>query len=220
MSCQTPSIRPMKTIVVSFLILSVITMAVAAAEKVGWIDSSMEKRALGLIIGFMATAVGNSLPKVRPLQGAFTNAAKALAAERFAGWALVLSGIVYIVLFIFFPLNQARQIASVAGISALLLIAARWIWFALSRVPRIQSQEDTTVAASKRLAEKRKVLASLLLSFVWVLTSACAVFVLGKKTWFSPSGLWSMTTCFFLVLHSILAAFLDRKAAGINQFRC
>jgi hypothetical protein len=209
MSSHTPLSRPVKTIVFYFLTLCGVAMAVAVVTKAGFIDGFAEKRALGLIVGMMAVAVGNSLPKVRPLQGWFANASQAMVAERFAGWTLVLAGITEIALFLFVPLDQARTISALAGICALLMIAADWSRLGSSAVPQGQPPADKTGASSKRSAAKRRILAMLLFAFLYLFVSACAAFLFSQQPWFREFGLWMMNGFFFLYV--VLRAFLDHK---------
>ena len=103
-----------------------ILAAVAAAKGMGFLEAGAARRAIGLLIGVMALVIRNFLPKLRPLNSPHANPAKGMAAERSAGWILVLAGTAYIALFLFAQLDQAGRLSSVIGISALVAIAANW----------------------------------------------------------------------------------------------
>ena len=210
MSPQTPFTRPVRTIVNLFLALCAVAILVAVAERAGILDSFAEKRGLGLIIGLMAVAVGNFLPKLRPLQQSFANVAHGMAAERFAGWTLVLTGLAFIALFALLPLKQARSVSAIIGIGAILTIAARWVGFAPSTVPRPQQSAETTVAMGRRSAEKRR-LAALLSAFFCLFGTACAAFLLSKESWWMTTG--------FLLSYPAIIGFRPRSACNREATR-
>jgi hypothetical protein len=184
----TPRKHPVKAAVFSFLGALAILTAIAVASRLGALEAGDAKRAIGLAIGAMIIAIGNSLPKLRPLSLASGNS-KASAAERFAGWILVLAGIVYIALFAFAPLEQARRLASIIGIGTLLAIAVNWTWLAQSILRRRQIP-DERVPLSKQAVEKRKLTAYLLLAFFYVFATACVKFLFDDKAWALEFASW------------------------------
>ena len=105
MSRQMTCTRSSARAVVAFVSLVGIVTAVAAAKGMGFLEAAAARRGIGMLIGVMALVIGNFLPKLRPLKSPDANPAKGMAAERFAGWILVLAGIVYIALFTFAPLD-------------------------------------------------------------------------------------------------------------------
>jgi len=154
--------RPVKFAVSGFLGLFLAAVAVALASKAGILEAATAKRGLGAIVGALAIVVGNFLPKLRLLSG---DPLRTAAAERLAGWMLVLTGIADIALFLFAPLEQAKLVAAVLGISAMAAIAVSWAGVLFAR-------SQAAVAS-----EKRRMMGFLLVAFFYVFANACVVFL-------------------------------------------
>lgn len=88
----------------------VLALVATSARKLGYIDAETVTRIVTGANGLMIAWFGNRLPK------AFVPSACARRARRVAGWSLVLSGLVYAVLWAFAPIPLA-----VAGGSAAVL---------------------------------------------------------------------------------------------------
>jgi hypothetical protein len=129
---NTPSRRtpPVRTMVLGFLALAAAATLFGLGARYGFIAPSVSRRAIGAVIGVMFVVTGNFLPKMRPLNTPVTEPTSATAAERVAGWILVLVGFADIALFMFAPLEVARTISSIIGIGAIAVIAANWAWLA------------------------------------------------------------------------------------------
>jgi len=207
MSTQIVYTRAVKTMVLGFLGFALAAATLAAAEKLGFLDAAVVKRAMGLIIGVMIVVTGNFLPKARPLNAPGVNpAGPAAAAERFAGWTLVLVGIAYLVLFALAPLDQARKISSLLGIGAMIYIAASWAWMA--RGALLGGREDSP-AARALAAEKRRLIVPLLFAFFYALATASAVFLLHNRHQIEEVSWWMFLG--FWLLYAALMVVLDRK---------
>jgi hypothetical protein len=154
--------RPVKSAVSGFMGLFLAAVAVALANKAGILQAATAKRGLGAIVGALAIVVGNFLPKLRLLSG---DPLRTAAAERLAGWMLVLTGIADIALFLFAPLEQAKLVAAVLGISAMAAIAVSWAGVLFAR-------SQAAVAS-----EKRRMMGFLLVAFFYVFANACVVFL-------------------------------------------
>jgi hypothetical protein len=209
MTTQTIYTRSMKTVIFGFLGFTAAAATLAAAEKMGVVEAAVVKRGLGLIIGVMVVVTGNFLPKIRPLNAPGVNPTKAAAvAERFAGWMLVLVGIVYVALFAFAPLEQARTISSIVGIGAMLLIAANWGWLVRGAVFGGRENSEEMAAERKYSRAKRKLIVPLLFAFFYTLATACAVFLLHDRHQIEEVGWW-MFLGFWLV-YAALSVALER----------
>jgi hypothetical protein len=129
---STPSRRtpPVTTMVLGFLALAAAATLFGLGARYGIIAPSVSRRAIGAVIGVMFVVTGNFLPKMRPLNTPATEPTSATAAERVAGWILVLVGFADIALFMFARLEVARTISSIIGIGAIAVIAANWAWLA------------------------------------------------------------------------------------------
>jgi len=184
-SPQALSCRPVKAAVIGFLVVTGATVAISTARAMGFIDVFDERRGLGIAIGAMAVVVGNFLPKTRGLRLSVAGSAETAAAERFAGWTLVLVGSAFIASFLFAPLSLARLISATLGIGAMLTIAANWAWQtrgALSHGP-LKTKAEGAFAPTMEGGRKRSVMAHLLLAFTYVFATACAKFLLGNTGW-------------------------------------
>lgn len=180
--------------VAGFLGLMVAVMALTVAMKVGLIDLTVMRRTTGLILGAAAILVGNVVPKVRPLAILTGNVRRSSAAERFAGWVLVLAGAVYIGSFLFAPVADARRISSIAGVAGLLLIAVSWTWLAFT---------GNTPPVAVATSGSRKLMLWLVLGFFYVFATACFGFLFGLAWW--------MVVVFWLA-YAALSAFIDRRS--------
>ena len=199
--------RSLKTMMVSFLGFALSAAALAFVQKMGFIEAALAKRAMGLIIGVMVVITGNFLPKTRPLNAPGVNPpGPSAAAERFAGWTLVVVGIAYIALFAFSPLDQARKISSILGIIAMIYVAASWGW--MLRGALLGGREETP-ADKLRAAEKRRLILPLLFAFFYALATASAVFLLHNRHQIEEVGWWMFLG--FWLLYAALMVVLDRK---------
>jgi hypothetical protein len=180
MNIQAPSIRPIFSAVVGFLGVTLIAMAIGLADEMGVIDPVVAKRAIGFALGLMLVVIGNSLPKLRPLHSSRAKASSA-ASERLSGWALVLAGSAWIVLFAFAPLNQARYIAALIGIGAVTLIAVNWAWLARRIFFAVQKQNEEPAIPVTMPAGPRRMIVYLLFAFFFVVITACVKFIIVEK---------------------------------------
>jgi hypothetical protein len=207
MSTQIVYTRPLKTMIFGFLGFTVAAEALAFAEKMGFIEAPLEKRAMGLIIGAVIIVIGNFLPKTRPLTAPGVNPpGPAAAAERFAGWTLFVVGIAYIALFAFAPLDQAREISSILGIGAMIYVAASWAW--MLRGALLGGQEES-LADRQRAAKKRKLIALLLFALFYVLATVCVVSLLHSRSQIEEVRWWMFLG--FGLLYTALMVVLNPK---------
>jgi len=171
---STLFVRPVKSAVFGFLGLLLAAAAVALANRTVILEAVTAKRALGAIVGALAIVTGNFLPKLRLLSG---DPLRTAAAERLAGWMLVLTGIADIALFLFAPLEQARLVAALLGISATAAIAVSWAGLLF-----VRSQAAVPSA-------KRRTMGFLLVAFFYVFANAWVVF-LSDNRWVPELIFW------------------------------
>jgi hypothetical protein len=207
MSTQRAYTRPVKTMIAGFLGFAVAAAVLAAADKMGYLEPAIVKRAMGLIIGVLIVITGNFLPKARPLNAPGVNPpGPAAAAERFAGWILVLAGISYIGLFAIAPLKEARKVSSLLGIGAMVYVGASWAWMVRGAI--LGGREESAFER-ERAARKRRLLVPLLFAFFYAIATACAVFLLPNRHLVEEVSWW-MFLAFWLV-YAALMVVLDRK---------
>jgi hypothetical protein len=201
---------PLKAQVSGFLGLLAIIATLAAARGIGFLEADAARRAIGLVIGVMVVVVGNFLPKLRPLGSPGGNSAEATAAERSAGWVLVLAGITYIALFAVAPLDKAALLSSVLGIGALVVIAANWVRLAL-RTLFVDGKTPKEIAPSRQAWEKRKLAISLLFGFLYVFIGASVAFLLHDKPAARHVASWAIL--WLGLAYAILYAVLESRGA-------
>ena len=208
MSRQIACTRSTARAVVAFVSLVAIVAAVAAGKGRGFLEAAAARRATGMLIGVMALVIGNFLPKLRPLNSPDANPAKEIAAERFAGWTLVLAGIAYIALFLFAPLDQAGRLSSVIGISALMAIAANWAWLRRAALWRSGPIAGKTAGLTEQ-AEERKLVIWLLFAFAYVFATASSVALFHDRPWVHDFGSWVVLG--FGMMYAVLYGVLESK---------
>lgn len=206
---QTHVVHPVRSTMIGFLGLSAILVAIALGRFAGLIEITVEQRLFGLVIGTMIIVTGNFLPKMRPLNLGRGDRAKTSAAERLAGWVLLLAGLAYIALFVFAPLNQARHISSIIGICAIVVIAVNWTWLARNVLFGSRQQLAGTTALSRSTVRKQKLAAWLLFAFFYVLAVACVSFLFHDTRWGQQIGAWSIVA--FASSYALLYGFLGDK---------
>jgi len=214
MNTNPRTIDPAKKAVFAFLAIMGAMMAFAAAMRTGYIESGFERRSIGLLVGVMIVLTGNLLPKLRPLSSAGKKRVPKAKAERFAGWSLVLAGLLYCAFFLFVPLHQARVISSIVGIVTLSLIAAGCAWLARRTVSGTPHQPEENPGPTECLQEKRKIVFWLLFASLYVFTTACAAFLFGDRPTFRESASWILIG--FSVMYAVLATILNTKPKSRN----
>jgi len=173
MLTQTPLGGPLKAAMFGFLGVVAAFAAIAIAGRLGALQPSAVQGAMGLAIGVMLVFMGSVLPRLEPL-GAHGSTAGMLAAERAAGWILMLAGFLYIALFLFAPLVQARRISAMLGIGAIVLVAlVAMYWFWLARGALLRGRK---AAALDGHARRRALIVKLLAAFFYVFATACIAF--------------------------------------------
>lgn len=195
---------PARAAALGFLGLMALAGAVALARSEGLLGPDAARRLLGLVLGLSAVATGNLLPKLRPLRRLGAAPADALAAERFAGWLLVLAGLGQLALFAVAPLPLARALAAILGAGALLAIGASWAWLGweAARRPRGGTAPDPGAppGASDQVA------VWLVFALVQVLATACAAAFADGDAWgarllsWMPLGFWGLYAVLFAAL--------------------
>tara|TARA_R110000782_G_scaffold19028_5_gene51622 strand:+ start:1556 stop:2158 length:603 start_codon:yes stop_codon:yes gene_type:complete len=102
------------------------SLLVSLAETLQLADGVMIQRGLGVGTGLILMLTGNAMPKILGHRGGGDCApARAEALKRFAGWALVIAGIVYVAAWVALPIRPAAGVSTVATVLALVLILAR-----------------------------------------------------------------------------------------------
>ena len=187
----------------SFLVLSAAALALGLASRAGLVSVDTSRRALGVVIGLMAIVTGNFLPKLRPLGASDGNVA---AAERSAGWILVLLGITLAAMFLFGPLALARAMTPLVTLVGLGVIAYDWIWTAWSHAHEAPADEARPRAP---WSKPRELTAWLLFALAYVLVVISLKFITDDTRWAKEFAMWSVVG--FTGVYAIFAAVVDHK---------
>jgi hypothetical protein len=192
MNTQPWLARPVKMAVYWFMGLMGLAMALVWAAHQGAINVRAEKQALGMLLCVVVVVIGNLLPKMRPLSSRGADPSRATAAERFTGWLLVLAGAAYVALFLFLPLERARPIAAVTGLSAIVLVTLSWTRLALMRSSRPTATAKNTNDETRPAVEQRKVVVALLFAFFYLFATACVAYFFDDQSWFHEYASWNL----------------------------
>lgn len=206
MNTQKVFTGPVKAVVWSFLGLTAVALALTLAGKAGILDPLFVKRAIGVLIGATIIVTGNFLPKIRPMSAPGSNPAKATAAERLAGWLLVLAGAVYLALFLFAPLDLARLMAPVIGIVAVAIVALNWLWLARS------GRSDT--GRGDRGRQSRELMVWVLFALFYLFAAGYLSFLVDDKGARDKVAAWMLVA--FCVLYAIVSGVLDLRRRRRN----
>ncbi len=209
MNSQCVLTRSVITTVLGFLGLLAAVALFALAKGHGLVDAAVSRRAIGLLVGLMIVFVGNLVPKLRPLNSPSSDPDKAGAAERSAGWTLVLTGIAYIALFAFAPLDQAARIAPFLGVGAIAVIAVNWTWLARGTLFGRAEPEQALTELSAQAVEKRKVMISLLFGLLYVLAGTWIALLVHDNPWGRELGSWMILV--FGTLYAVIYAVVESR---------
>jgi dipeptide/tripeptide permease len=178
--------------VLAFLALTAVATALALSTRYGAIDPGFARRGIGTAIGAIFVVAGNFLPKMRPLNTP-SNPATTTAAERIAGWLLVLVGIADIGLFMFARLDVARSISSIIGIGALAVIALNWAWLARGLMFG-RHTPDAQATPQRAPTERRRIMAWLLFAIFYLAVTAWVKVFVSDPAATDRVGVWMLLT--------------------------
>jgi hypothetical protein len=190
---------PARAAVASFLGLTALLMAIVLAHKVGVLELTTTRRAIGVLVGLMALATGNLLPKLRPLSATRDSVAAITAAERTAGWILVLMGLTFVGLFALAPLDTARRLSAFVALGGLAIIQVDWLWVIL----RARLQAEPGGEPARWPSARRTIAAWLAVGLAYVLVTASLKYLFGDARWFADLGAWVLVAS--TVIYSALS---------------
>lgn len=185
---------------VSGLVMVTLCILVAGKE-LEFLSDPVTKRGVGLTIGLMLIMAGNYLPKfVLPLSDRAYRVPALLSAERFSGWVLVLTGLVYAIVLIIAPIDDALFRASLVGLAGFGLVVINWVRiFASPAVRDLDIRETAT-----RLSPARMATLSILNAILWVL----AMFVT-DAIWGDQAAQW--LAIIFVIVNGVFAVGLSSR---------
>ena len=131
--------------------LIAVLIAIAIGKETGVIENHVAKRGVGIIFGLMLIGVGNLLPKFRLFDSPGRDPAQTLAAERFAGWVFVITGIAYVTIWVFAPMSSVMLVSSIIGLGSFALVAFDWTWRAIAKKPSTAGRQATEATVIKRI---------------------------------------------------------------------
>lgn len=192
MSTHSRGTQSTRTMVLAFLTLTAVATALGLGTRFGAIDPGLARRGIGTAIGAIFVVAGNFLPKMRPLNTG-GDPATTTAAERVAGWLLVLVGIANIGLFMFARLDVARSISSIIGIGALAVIALNWAWLARGLMFG-RHTTDAQATPQRAPTERRRIMAWLLFAIFYLAVTAWVKVFVSDPAATDKVGVWMLLT--------------------------
>jgi hypothetical protein len=192
MSTPSRSTQSTKTMVLAFLALTAVATAFGLGTRFGAINPGLARRGIGTAIGAMFVVAGNFLPKMRPLNTG-ADPATMTAAERVAGWLLVVVGVADIGLFMLARLEVARSISSIIGIGALIVIALNWAWLARGLMfGRYTTEAQAT--PQRAPTERRRIMAWLLFAIFYLAVTAWLKVFVSDPAATDKAAVWMLLT--------------------------
>jgi hypothetical protein len=195
--------------VLGFIALCALIAFFGLAHASHLIDAADWQRSLGQIVSLMLLVMGNFLPKLRPLQGCRMDRSEGAAAERFAGQAMLLAGLISFMLFIALPWSEARLAAAWLGVGTFTMIATQWSWLAYSAAPLTAG--ETRPAAEVRTT---RMAVWLLFGYAYICGSVWALNLLGDGPARDEARVWLLTG--FAMLISVVFPLVE----GYPRARC
>ena len=101
-----------------------------AHKAFGWIDNETTTRALMVMFGIFLAAMGNSMPKQNDGPPSPTPELVAVrqSISRVGGWAMMIGGVIWAVLWTFAPRDFAEVGSVVAVVASVLVMLVYAIW--------------------------------------------------------------------------------------------
>jgi hypothetical protein len=185
-------------------------MGFALAGEFELVGRDLAKRGVGSMFGLIMAISGNYLPKVvLPVRARRRNPARAMAAERAAGWIFVLAGLISVAIWTLLPIEKVMLTASLVGLGAFLLVAANWVWLVMGSTAAAANTIEEEVTIDPATAQKRLGLYMILHALLWGL----AIF-LADSIWGDVVSRWM--TVPFIIANSLLAVYaLPKLRAGM-----
>lgn len=208
MTTQSPQGRPFVGLAIAVALFFTLVLGVVVARQLGQVDPLNARRIGAIGLGIVLIAAGNLVPKMHLLQWLGCRPDSGTAAERIAGWTLVLTGAAVVSLWLFAPGENTMLVSSALATTAFaLLIAASALISARGderrkTLPRVNDDAQCLRAAqTQRLA-----LFHILFALFWVF----AMF-LADSLWGGKVVLW------MAVAFSIALAFASRPLVRLLQ---
>jgi hypothetical protein len=100
----------------------------ALGKEFGFIEPDVATRTVGVLFGAILMVSGNYLPKaVMPISARRKNPARAMAAERFAGYVFVLAGLASAIVAFTTTAGGVIFLSSMTGLGAFVLVGLNWL---------------------------------------------------------------------------------------------
>jgi hypothetical protein len=218
MNTRSRNAQNVTRMVLGFLALAAAATAFGLGTRYGVIDASLARRGVGTVVGAMFVLTGNFLPKMRPLNTPGGDPATTTAAERVAGWILVLVGVADVALFLFARLDLARSISSIIGIGAIAVIAVNWAWLARTLLFGRRQTADGPATPQRAPTERRRIMIWLLFAIFYLALTACVKAFVSDPASSDKVGTWLLVTfCILFSLTSYQLSPRKRPKCGSGQ---
>lgn len=123
------------------IIMLTISLGLAIAQRLDLIGNGIADRVFGAVIGIMLAVYGNAVPKnLERLEGRQCRPSRIQSFQRFAGWTMVVTGLLYAAVWIILPSDIGKPVSTVILGTMVLLLAPRLAWCLLKRSPKPQAE--------------------------------------------------------------------------------
>ena len=112
MTIEAKDISTLRNAIIGAGLLLAASASVAGAVRFDLIGDGTSERVMGVLLGIVLVVTGNFIPKtLEPLSAERCDPSRKQALQRFAGWAFVLAGVGYAIVWLTFPLDRANAVA-------------------------------------------------------------------------------------------------------------
>jgi len=133
-----------------------VSLGFGLAQMLGWIEPSLASRLAGAFFALIVTVEANRIPKVlMPLASTRYEPAAMQHLQRFAGWSLMLAGVLSLLVWIFVPLHLAVVVVPSIGVGAILAVVLHIVFRHVKNIRRCaqaQRSDPSSVAGAAAAA--------------------------------------------------------------------
>ena len=110
-------------------LIMALSFSKSLVTALGFDGGAILDRAVGIAVGLMLVAIGNTIPKVlSPLTAKRCAPAQVQSIKRLAGWTFTIAGLVCIAAWIFLPVAQATDWQQYSTMAAMAIVILRHAW--------------------------------------------------------------------------------------------
>ena len=180
-------------------------IVVAMGKEFGMIEPDFAKRTIGVLFGTILMISGNYLPKaVMPASARRRHPARAIAAERFAGYVFVLAGLSSAVVAVTTTAGGVIYLSSIIGLGAFVLVGLNWLILLVGGKASPEQGVVGDFAEDSKTPQMRLGLITILNALMWVFAMFIADHYFGDA-----AAKWLLVP--FFIINGLLGMSMMRK---------